>query len=353
MDDVARESGVSIMTVSRVMNGSQLVSENTREKVLAVANELGYQPNLLARSLATKRTNTIGVLVTQTNNPIYNIFSTAVLNEAEKYGYDVMLSSADHIDGAIRAVNNLLGKKIDGLIVFPVEFSRESNSFHEFVDRTNEIEMFYKKLEAYLLEYGQDDFPVVILGNKGTLKDKSHVEIDYKNSGELAIDYLASKGHSKIAYIRHEVGDVSLWGQRLQGFYEGMEKHDLFVNPDWIVSSLDTAEAGYRAMKKLLVNSKELPTAVSCANDIIATGAVHAIRELGYRIPEDISVIGNDGSYVSDIVVPRLTTVSINPIVAGRSCVTLIREGIRKVGKASSVDILPVIKEGKSVLDLK
>ena len=76
MDDVARESGVSIMTVSRVMNGSQLVSENTREKVLAVANELGYQPNLLARSLATKRTNTIGVLVTQTNNPIYNIFST-------------------------------------------------------------------------------------------------------------------------------------------------------------------------------------------------------------------------------------------------------------------------------------
>ena len=350
IDDVARLSGVSMMTVSRVMNGSGVVADATREKVILAAEQLGYQPNLLARSLKTSRTNTIGIMLTHIENPIYNLFTSAIVSEAEKIDYDVILSSANDMESALHALRTLMAKRIDGLIVLPVEFGGPIKTLQDVMINKRLVESFYEKLEVVVEGFGQKDFPLVVLGKNDVLPNCSHVDIDYRASGRIAVDYLYQQNHRDIGYIRHSVGNISLWGQRHQGFIDGMLEYGLDIVESWSVDSLDTAESGYQAFLRMMESNKTMPTAVACANDYMAAGAVQAAISKGLRVPEDISILGNDGSLVCNVVVPRLSTVSIQPYLAGTACMRLLWDGIKDTGAGEKVVVTPKITEGESVM---
>ena len=345
IDDVARLAGVSTMTVSRVVNGSSAVSDKTRQKVLEATETLGYQPNLLARSLVTNQTHTIGVLLTHIENPLSSIFLSAILQDAEKHGYDIIMSAATDLDSTLKSINTLYNKCVDGMIILSVEFrdSKDDNTtiFHT-VEQMQAFDHEFEKIAAK-----QKPIPVITLGDHHMDYVSGLVNIDYRLGGQMAVEYLHTYNHEEIGYISHVVTDTGIWGERYQGFLDGMRACGKTVREEWIVKCVDTVEGGFHAMKEFIHSAGKLPSAISCANDMIAVGAINAAITEGLRVPEDISIIGHDGSYVGEITEPGLTTVSIRPYAVGRACFSVLHDCLTDTGTARKAVITPeVLKRG-------
>lgn len=352
LEDVALLSGVSSMTVSRVINGKNTVSDDTKEKVWKAINELGYRPNLIARSLATSKTNTIGVLLTRLENPLYSVFVSGICSYAAEVGYDVIVSTASNVDTSLKSINTLLNKQIDGLIVLPVEFRSNDlspeDSYKQLLKNLNE---FFDKFQVIASECKEKGFPIVVWGSEGIKGTSGEVLEDYQIGAEMAVEYLISKNHKKIGFIANIIKDKGIWGERYRGFFKAMKQHGYEVNPEYLTESMDTLEGGYYAMTELL-NRKNLPTAIYCANDVIAAGAVNAAIDKGLRIPQDISIIGHDGSLYSEISASGLTTVSIRPQEMGRVCMKLLLDKLNGKETEERIVMKPVIIERNSVKQL-
>lgn len=350
IDDVAKRSGVSSMTVSRVMNHNKSVSDATREKVWKAARELGYRPNLIARSLATSRTNTLGVLLTHIENPLYGVFLSSMIREAEKLGYDIIVAGGEDVDGSVKGMNTLIGKCVDGLAVFPVEFRDASENEGMGVGASVEMcRAFYEKSQSIFADCARNRIPVVVLGDHPVEEVNGRVLIDYYACGYKAAEYLCLCGHKKIGFLDHMAGDKGIWGDRRRGYRDALKDYGKTAEERWIVRCIDSVDSGFYAMQNLIAGNAELPTAVWCANDMIAAGAISAAIGAGIRIPEDLSVIGNDGSYVREITVPRLTTVSIQPQEAGILCLRMLYSLISGEETERTAVVEPAVLEGRSV----
>lgn len=353
--DVAKAAGVSPMTVSRAFNRPELVSPKTVDRVLAVAHELNYVPNLLARGLVTSETHTVGVFVSRPENALYSECLSGITKQAAAHGYNVLMACADSPDSAMTSIRVLMGRRIDGLILLGIDF-RSGDGDDPGQTLIEEYDKFYRNFDSLAKECYEREFPVICI-SQAEKSSAPHcsgfVAHDYCEGAFTAVKYLVDRGHRRIGFLAHNVTDIGIWGERYRGFFRAVEKFGCETHPEWICRTTDTVDGGFSAMNALLDRS-DLPTAVYCANDEIAVGAINACHARGVRVPQDISIMGHDGNAIGHASWPQLSTVSIHFREIGCRCVDLLLDQIAhkpfdRVGKLISSTLI----ERGSVADLR
>lgn len=321
LNDVARLSQVSAMTVSRVINNKGSVSEATQQRVMDAINQLNYRPNLVARGLATCRTNSIGVVVSRLENPNYAVMVAGINRKAAEYGYDILLGNGEDPAGLIQSVNTLLNKQVDGLIILP----EETRDTEESDSRKKRSSLnFYGQLQQLITEGGAR-LPVVLVGDSQVEGIAGRVGVNYYEGARMAVRCLYEKGHRRIGIVAHEAGQVGIWGERQRGFFDEMRELGCPVRDEDVISCPEAMEAAMQVGLRFFAG-EDLPTALYCSNDEIALGFLNAAAQRGVRVPEQVSLIGHDGSLYSEVCYPRLTTVSISPLQIGAASMEIIAE---------------------------
>lgn len=278
--DVAKKSGLSVVTVSRVLNNSPSVREGNRQKVLSAIEELNYQPNSAARSLVRGKTGVIGMSITNFNDSFYDRVIRVVNRKLAEQGYFLALSIAENDDDG---VNFLFQKdRVDGIILLSPLEEKE-----------------------YVEELKRKNIPVVLLDNQYEHEDVPSVLVDNYQGGYEAAGHLISLGHTKIAYIGGPPEFLSVT-ERKRGYVQALNEAGL--TPFGTEYCGFTVSSGYEVAQRWIREDK-LPTAIFCGDDFIALGVVQALREEGIRVPQDISVVGFDDQQFVGEFYPRLTTV--------------------------------------------
>ena len=283
--EVSRRANVSASTVSRVLNGTVPVAEETRRRVLEAVRELDYRPNAFARSLATNRSGGIGVSVNDLSSPFYGAIVRGIEQEAEAAGMHLLVSSG-HADEEKerRALEFLLERRPDVLIVH--------------LEAMPDLE---------LIELMEADVPIVLVGRYLADAEERCVWLDNETGGQLATHHLIDHGHTRIAHITGP-----LWfpdsRARLLGHRRALDRAGIAFDERLQVEGDFLEEGGYRAAKRLLDRRVDF-TAIASANDQMASGAMQALREACIRIPDDISVIGYDDVLFARYLTPTLSTV--------------------------------------------
>jgi LacI family transcriptional regulator len=284
--DVAEKAGVSVATVSRVINNEKYVNEDLRRYVLKIVNDMGYQPDGIARGLRTKSTNVISLVIPDINNPFYPEVARGVQSVADEYEYVVILCNTDRVvQREQKFVNILNQQRVEGIIINPSGSTRREMNI---LARLN--------------------IPVVLISSQNILPNFDIVMVDNIQGVRLAIDHFYELGHRRIGLVGGS-REVSSGEQRYQGYIQSIARHGIPVEEELITEGKFDHNGGYECMKRLL-KLKNRPTAVFAANDIMAIGAVSAIYETGLKIPDDISIIGFDDIAYSRMMYPKLTTVS-------------------------------------------
>ncbi|MGM0502384.1 MAG: LacI family DNA-binding transcriptional regulator [Bacillota bacterium] len=286
--DIAEKAEVSPTTVSRVLNDKPDVSDETKQKIEEVINELNYNPNGIARGLVLNKTHTLGLVIPDISNPFFPEVAKGIEDKAKEAGYSVIFCNTDnHTQGEKEAIELMKSKQVDGMIVSLA------------INEENKKE---------LAELAAENFPVVQIDRKIPGAGFPAVVIDNQAASYKATQHLINLGHEKIAHISGNL-KVKPAQDRLAGFKEALENNGLESTKEWIREGDYSSQSGYEEMKQLL-QLVERPTAVFIANDLMALGAYEAVFEQGLKIPEDISIVGYDDIEVSSVIRPALTTVS-------------------------------------------
>lgn len=286
--EVAREAGVSVTTVSRVLNGVPGVREETRSRVERVIQRLGYRPNSLARSLVTRKSRTIGLLVRDITNPFYPEMARAIEDAVNRLGYHLILCNTDASPRKEQAYLDLLREQRVAGIIF---------SAPGLADRT------VKHLQA------TGDIPFVLAVRRVPGVETDTVTFADRDGARQAVEHLAALGHRRIGHI---AGPSDSWTarERREGYRQTLTRLGLPLREGWVVRGDLTRDTGRRAMARLLTLS-ERPTAVFCANDLMALGAWEAVLAAGLRVPEDVALVGFDGVDWAGFALIGLTTVAV------------------------------------------
>ena len=286
---VAERAGVSLSTVSRVLNGKASVNKVLKERVDKAVKELNYRPNSVARSLANNRTDSVGVLVPELNAPFFGDLMQAVESTLRAADKHVIISVGQNcLETEKDAVEFLISRNCDALIMHAEALSDE-----------------------YLLELNQSKLPVALVNRQVEGLPEACTSLDNEKGGYLATRHLLELGHKDIAYISGPTDkcDASL---RLEGHKRALSEAGLPINPQLIFNGDYSEEDGKIGLLELM--ARDVPfTALVCANDWMASGAISCARDLGMSLPHDLSVVGFDDVVFAHHVFPRLTTVS-NPI---------------------------------------
>ncbi len=304
--DVARESGVSYSTVSRVLNGFKYVKESTRQKVLEAAERLGYVANLQARSLAGGRSHIIGVLVPNLDNGYIGEIIRGIDEALRDNGYDLMLYTTHHQEGKeSRYVQAIANGLTDGLILIVSLIPT-----------------------AYLDALHKQRFPYVLIGQNDVEEASSIVDATNEKGAYEATRYLIELGHRRIGHITGLMGKSSAVS-RLTGYKAALEAAGMAFDPQLVVKGNFWEQSGYTGTQTLLALPQP-PTAIFTSNDLMAFGAYEAIRANGLDIPQDISIVGFDDIPQASLVHPKLTTVHQPLEQMGRAAVHILLEHIEK-----------------------
>ncbi|MHC6181335.1 LacI family DNA-binding transcriptional regulator [Clostridium sp. JNZ X4-2] len=284
--DVAREAEVSIATVSRVLNDVDVVNEETKKRVLSAIKKLGYRPNIVARSLKTQKTRTIGIIIPDISNQFYPEIVRGAEDVANIYDYNIMLCNTDlNIEKEIEYLKVLKEKMSDGVLYM-------SNS-----------------LEPKILELiKQLQLPMVLVETTSKEDDIPSVTIDNEKAAYDGTTYLIEKGNRNIAYIGAGEDTVNASAMRYKGYRRALQENNLELNKDKVYFSSSKAKDGYKGINEILNKTKI--DSIFCTSDEIAIGAINALRDKGIKVPEDIDVMGFNNIYLSSIFYPKLTTVS-------------------------------------------
>ncbi|MFK7696207.1 catabolite control protein A [Paenibacillus sp. HJGM_3] len=285
--DVAREAGVSMATVSRVVNNNPNVKPQTRKKVFEAIERLGYRPNAVARGLASKKTTTVGVVIPDISNSIFSEVARGIEDIANMYHYNIILCNADKKkEKEIRVINTLLEKQVDGLLFMGGTVTDE----HVQAFKTSSV-------------------PIVLCGTKSDHSSMPSVDIDHEAAAHDAVNLLLNEGHRRIGMISGTLQDPANGYARYQGYKKALEGAGLSVEEELVRVGNYRYESGVEVMKYFL-ELADKPSAIFAATDEMAIGAIHAIQDSGLRVPEDISVISVDNARMASMVRPQLTTVA-------------------------------------------
>lgn len=285
--DVAKEAGVSIATVSRVLNDIDVVNEETKKKVLEAIKKLGYRPNIVARSLKTQRTRTVGILIPDISSQFYPEIVRGAEDVANIYDYNVMLCNSDFdINKEKEYLKVLKEKMVDGVLYM------SSSLGDETLELINELD-----LKTVLVETKDKEgiFPSVTIDNISAAYD--------------ATKYLLDKGLEKVAFIGTKKDVTNAWTMRYDGYEKALKEKNINVNEELTYFGGLKVKTGYEGANEILGRGIT-PEAIFCASDEIAMGAINALREKGIRVPEDVSVIGFNDIYSAQVFYPKLTTIA-------------------------------------------
>jgi LacI family transcriptional regulator len=302
--DVAREAGVSSMTVSRVINDKDDVSPATRQRVLEVVERLGYRPSGIARSLATQRTRTLGLVVPDVANPFFSDVVRGVEQVAYAQGYNVFLCNTEEKpERELAVLQSLEEKRVDGLVICS--------------SRLAEAE-----LQAFV---SRNRFTVLV--NRQVAGNHSRsVMVDDEGGGRLATEHLLATGRRSIGFLSGPPASHS--GQsRAQGYRDALEAAGVQARADWTRPCAPVVEGGQTTARQLLSAHPEL-TALFCYNDLVAVGALQACAELGVDVPRDLAVVGYDDIPLAELVTPPLTTCRVARYDLGGQAVQLLLDHI-------------------------
>jgi len=321
--DVARRAGVSIATVSYVLNESAPISEATRQRVLAAAAELGYRPSAIARGLRARESRTIGYSWHQRPpdywHPILDRFLYSMAETAEAQGYHILTFTHSSHDRPWQAYEDLiLTGRVDGFVL------SETNENDERI--------------RYLLDRG---FPFVAFGRANDTWDFPYVDVDGEAGVRMAVEHLLSLGHRRIGLIAWP--ETSLTGRyRYQGYVRALQAAGVPFDPGWVVRTEHTEAAGRRAMHTLLsLPADRRPTAVVAVSDLMAIGAMNALYEDGLVPGRDVAVIGFDDIPTAQYLRPPLTTLRQPIAEVGRRVVDMLLTLIRGEALSERGVLLP------------
>jgi DNA-binding LacI/PurR family transcriptional regulator len=285
LEEVARRAKVSTATVSRVLNNASVVKSSTRARVIKAVEALNYHPNLHARSLAGGKNLSIGVIVSNIENPFFLDIYKAVETGAHAHGYEVIMANTDYRSSQlIASIRLMIGRRVGGLAAIVSEMDPE-----------------------LINELTGNNIPVVFYDVGAPRQNITNIRVNYRRGMETLTDYLYSLGHRRLGFIGHHttLGPIS---ERANVLLEAMSRYpDVEV---YTTADTDCLEGGRRATRALLSAHAGL-TAIVCVNDFMAVGAMREIRERGMRIPEDISVTGFDNVKLAQFCWPALTSVHI------------------------------------------
>ena len=321
---VAEKAEVSVNTASRAINNKPDINVETKKRVLRIAQELGYIRNAAAVALRTKKTGTIGVVIADNRNPFYAEVLNGMEVAAREKNYHIILANTQRdYRKEEEAINLLLAKRVDGLLITPVQ------------DKDDDIKNL---IDA--------NIPFVVVG-----RDFENIEVDavYNDEvkgGFLATEYLIKKGYKRIALIDGFLYKSPARG-RLEGYKKALNKYRISLDESIVSVGDINIEDGYERTKQMLEKNLDF-TAIFAYNDMMAFGAMQAIKEKGLRIPEDIGLVGYDDIPFSSLISPPLTTVKVKKQDLGVESVKLLlsrinsnREKIKKI----MLDVELIIRE--------
>lgn len=303
LKDIARDLGVSLMTVSKALRNHTDISEETRERVLKRARQLGYSPNWAARSLATRRTYTVGLIIPDLMHSFFAEVAKGVARKFEPLGYQVVMANSDESPEAEeRQIGLLLARNLDGLLIASTQPNGRSAAF--------------RTLSARKL-------PFVLLDRQPAGVEAHYVGVKDEEIGRLATEHLIEQGSRRIAHIRGPL--LSTGAGRLRGYRRTLARHALPELPGHVVSGHHDDASGYEAMRQLL-RLDPPPDGVFCYNDPTAAGAIKAVLEAGLRVPADIAIIGVGNVHYSDLLRVPLSTIDQSSALIGETAAELLAE---------------------------
>ncbi|MDQ1593383.1 MAG: hypothetical protein QOG71_4010 [Pyrinomonadaceae bacterium] len=295
--DVAREAGVSTATVSHVINKTRFVTDATRERVLGAIERCGYYPNAHARSLASGRSNTLGLIISDISNPFFPELVKSIERAAFERGYDLILSNTNYeAERTSRYVQRLIERKVAGVALMTSE-----------MDAALVGELARRRVCVVFLD----------LGSAGQCMN--NIVVDYDTGIEEAIAHLVALGHREFAFVggpRHLRSAV----KRLDAFRASVARHLPAAAPQ-IYDGDFKLDGGRHAARAIVERGEKMPTAVVVANDMMALGVMQEFREWGIEVPRDVSVVGFDDIAFAQLAAPPLTTVSLPREELGRRAV--------------------------------
>jgi len=338
--DIAKKAGTSTATVSRVLSNSNYpISKEIRKKVLDTAQEMNYSPNLLGRMLKKSDSRDIGVIIPNISNPFYPQLVLGIETEARKHGFNILLcNSFRDVSNEKKYIESMYQKQVKGIILSTI---REEHGFLK--------QLCENGLKIVGFDQNIEDFQC----NK--------VSFDFTAGAIMAVDYLVSKGHDKIAFATSPLTRRSR-RELFNGYKLGLMKNNIDFSNDYIyiVEAEKEVENGTfefgsgMEIAGKCIASKKLPAAIFAVNDITAMGIMHGLISNGVKVPEDISVIGFDNIEFSAMVNPALTTINQPSFETGRlACRILIESLESDENEYVSIKLEPTLIERNSVKDLK
>ena len=285
LEEVARRARVSTATVSRVINNASVVKNSTRTRVMKAIEELKYHPNLHARSLAGGKSQTIGVIVSNLENPFFFDIYKTIEADAHLQEFEVLMANTDYnAEQLVKSVRLMIGRRVAGLAAIVSEME-----------------------PALIQELTESGIPVVFYDVGPAVKNITNIRVNYSRGMEKVICYLHNMGHRRLGFVGHHamLGPIN---ERIKAVLDAAAAYpNIEVKT---AADADTLEGGRQATRSMLASGFD-PTAIICVNDITAVGALRALRDHGLRVPEDVSVTGFDNVKLSEFSCPPLTTVHI------------------------------------------
>ncbi|ANU39328.1 substrate-binding domain-containing protein [Vibrio scophthalmi] len=327
MKDIAKLACVSTSTVSHVINQSRYVSEEIAERVNRAAQELNYSPSVLARSLKTNRTKTLGMLVTTSSNPFFGEVVKGVERSCYQKGYNLILCNTEgDQERMTTSISTLLQKRVDGLILMCSSLEGEH------------IEIFDK----------YPDVPVVVMDWGPMLFASDKIQDNSLRGGYIAAKYLIECGHHEIGCITGPLNRYQAQ-MRYEGYKRALNEEGLEFHPSWIIESNFECDGGYEAFNRMYQKGP-LPSAIFVCNDMMAMGVINAANEKGIAIPGELSLIGYDDIQIAKFMSPSLTTIHQPKYRLGQAAVeTLLRKLDNSCDETQVIQLEPTLVERSSV----
>jgi len=293
--DVAKMAGVSISTISRVINNSAYVSPEIKEKIEKILAETGYRPNSLAKELLRNKTNTIGVMLPRIDLGTFAAMFDGIVTVLNENGYNILLANTrDQLEEEVRYLNLFHEKRVDGVLYFATGINPQ---------HVEAISKFHR--------------PVVIVGQSGSYVGCPSVRLDNFEAAKAMVNYLISLGHRRIGCLSVVDYDVNIGILRKQGYFAALEENNIAIDPSLVITGDFEYISGERGAKALMENPGGLPTAVYCITDRLAIAACGWFLRRGIRVPDDISVACVDDPGLLSFCYPSITTMSFDYQLTG------------------------------------
>jgi len=318
---IAKELGISAMTVSRALNNRANVDKKTKKKILETAKMMGYKPNHVARSLTINKTYTIGVVIPKLTNSFFPDAIQGIEEVAFENDFQIILThSSENADREKQVIEALVSKRVDGILISTVLTKKELSFYTDLLDTNYPLVFFDRWLPGL---------------------EVNNVRTNDKEIARKIVDHLIDDHkYRKIAYIAGP-DKLSISHERKEGYISSMKEHNLEIDDDWIVSANFDEEAGYEATKKLLsLPENKMPRAIFTVNDSAAFGAMEAIFDANLKIPDDIALVGFTDDKQDKLLNPPLTTVHQPAFEMGKRASQILIDIIN--GKSTTIEDIKI-----------